>query len=54
MVDKLIDELKNNINSYKEIYDEYFVLKFTEKVFKESNFDNVNKIINYINEPKST
>ena len=54
MIKKLLITLNDEINNYHSKYNDYFIVNFTNQVYKESNFDNINKIINYINEPTTT
>lgn len=54
MINELLNNLDKDVDSYIEEYIELFVIRFVNQIFTESNFDNVNKIINYINEPTST
>jgi archaellum biogenesis ATPase FlaH len=50
---KLLDKLESEINDYYNQND-VIIDKFVNEIINESDFNNVNKIINFINEPAST
>ncbi len=54
MVNKLIETLESWINDYYKENIEKLLENFTNDVFKESDFTDVDKIINFINEPLET
>jgi len=54
MTQKLLDDLIIDINKYTNKFNDKFIMDFTDTIFSESNFENVDKVINYINEPIST
>jgi hypothetical protein len=54
MIKEKIINLNNEIESYYSENSEYLLNKLTNKIFSESNFKEVDKLIYYINTPTST
>jgi len=53
MLDKLTD-ITNGVSEFEDLYSEKYLLKFVSEVNKYSDYSDVNKVINFINEPVAT